>query len=310
MKTTSVLFLIVGLGVILLISSVCSAASIKTKIFYKDLQKCEKFIDGQYNLLMEFLNALTPEDVKLINASRSYDKIELLNPKAISLFKELDKTDDSREPKGVKHAHGIPRNFLEGEIQNVANYSRILKLYNIPQEDYNEVFDSYSNYVIDLLDKIQSLRDKVSSLSLTIHRFPTINGIFLVQRDFLLFFTNYNPMFESYPGGRLQSSLLRGWDDSCVETPELYQNKSVLTAQKLWIEFVLSNDDLLTNRDGDKSYDEEYMTELDKIERRLVKLSGTPAKQQESAKETINKSEPAKQTSPTTKPKFKLDLPK
>lgn len=308
MKSRFIVSFIVGLGLILLMSTVCYATNIKTKMFYRDLQKCEQFINKQYDLLMEFLNALTKEDVDTLNAGAAKNKdIELFNSKAVSAFKKVKETDRSH-PKGVKHSNnhsaGIPRNFLGGYIESVSNYKFIITSYEIPTDDYNEACNKYSGYTINLLDKLQELRSKVDDIGLTIYQLPTINDIF-ISTGTLTFLTGKNPMYDI--GVSFRDHVYNPWRKSVKDIMELYSNKSVLTAQKLWIEFLLNND-LASNKWGD-SYTEEYMTELDKIEKRLAKLSGAPVQKQEAAQKPTDVRPESPKPATIQKSKFKLDLP-
>ena len=308
MKNRSVFFLVLGLSVILSISSVCHATSINTKMFLKDMQKCEQFIGKQYDVLMEFLNALTEEDVATINAGEPNQNIEIFNSKAVSAFKKLNKMDRNY-PKAVKHSQnhsaGIPRNFLGGYIQFVSGYKAIIADYQIPTDDYGEAFNSYSEYVINLLDKLQELRNKVDNIRLTIYALPKLNGVYVGTGSPLVFLTAKNSMFplsESFRNG-----VYDHWKWSVEEMLELYSNKSVLTAQKLWLEFLISND-FTSSKWGD-SYDKEYMTELDKIEKRLAKLSEAPVQKQEATQKPTDATPESSKPAPAPKTKFKLDLP-
>lgn len=308
MKSRTIFLGVVGLGLILSILTICHATSLKTKMFQKDLQKCEQFIGKQYDVLMEFLNALTEEDVAAINVGTAkHQDVEIFNSKAVSAFKKLRKTSKTggRDyPEGVK-SRNMPRNFLNGKIQFVSYYKAIIADYQIPIDGYDEFFNSYSEYVINLLDKLQELRNKVDNIGLTIYALPTLNGVYVGTGSPLVFLTAKNdvsPLSESFRNG-----VYDHWKWSVKEILELYSNKSVLTAQKLWLEFLMSND-FTSSKWGD-SYDEEYMTELDKIEKRLAKLSGAPVQKQEAAQKPTDARPESAKPAPAPKSKFKLDLP-
>ncbi|MFX0210526.1 MAG: hypothetical protein ACFFDT_31390 [Candidatus Hodarchaeota archaeon] len=295
------------LAMVFMVSVASHGVSIKTKLFNRDLQKCQTFIGQQYKVLTEFFDSLTAEDISSINSAKH--KVEIYNTKAVSIFKKLKKMD-IYYPKGVKHGHnqtaGIPRNILGGYIHSVSSYNHIVDSYEIPAEDYEEVLNKYSEYVIDVLDKLQELRGKVDSIGLTIYTLPQINEIYISQGNAIhAYLTAKHKTYDTAESFR--DKVYSPWKRSFKKIPELYSNKSVLTAQKLWLEFILNND-LAINKFGD-SYEEEYMIELDKIEKRLVKLSGAP-EQKEKPADKIADTKPDKPSGPAQKNKFKLDLPK
>jgi hypothetical protein len=279
-------------------SGLCYAKSVETRIFLKDVKRCQKFIDKQYDLLMQFFDSLTPEGIEALNSGKY--KIEIFNPKAISILKKLKKMGDGpRKVKGWGGNH-MPFSFLS-HFQNICDYNEILTIYRIPEEEHEEVLNKYAEYSIFLLNKLQELREKTEDIGLEmkIDRFPTINGI-IIHGGILV---AVSPASDHDTSMEIVGKINHAWRMSTKKMPELFSNKNVLTAQKHWYAFVLDNDFAGIR-------EEQCMKELDKIEKRLAKMSNTPKKKQESAKETIDKSEPSQKTSPPDKPKFKLDLPK
>jgi len=294
----------------------CLATEINTKLFIDDLQKCENFIKIQHQLITNFLDSLTPHDVELINSQSDIVNFENqgISEKSLGIFMKIISTSPPK-PEGVKYDQypksGIPRNLLNGSVQNVSNIGiedGIINGYKIPESDYKEVITKYSDYTIFLLDKIQTLTDKVNSIGMTIYTFPRINGKGIVTGDFLIFFTKiYNPLYSELPGEWLKSELVSKWNTSCANIPELETNKSALTAHKLWIEFVLSNSELLVNRGG-TSYKEAFLRDQDNTNKLLAKLDNVNSQSSNIAgsdKENIISGNATE----TKSAKFKLALP-
>ena len=311
MRTKAVLATaLIVVFLLLIISLNCSATSIKTKIFYKDIQRCNKFIDHQYDVLMAFLATLTNEDIEAINSQER--EVEIYNSNAIDTFKKIKKMD-TYYPKKVKYSNnsteGLPRNFLASNFYRVTDYKGILKNYNIPEEDYEEALSKYSEYSVGLLDKLQELRTKGYDSGLKIYQLPKLNNIFINQCDMPLFLVDSavkHPMHDSTYHA-YETIYKTGWAWSVEAMPELYSNKNILTITKLWLEFLLNND-LTSSKWGD-SYEEEVMTELDKIEKRLAKLSGGSEQKQKPAVKTEDIKPESAIPAPSESSKFKLDLP-
>jgi hypothetical protein len=280
------------------------ATSIKTKTFNRHLQRSQTFIGNQYKVLMDFLNCLTDEDVNSMN-KRSLE-IDIYNSKALSTWKMLKEMDTHYLRQLEGNISYIPRNFLRENIWYVSHYYSLISAYKIPEEDYDEVFNKYSMHIIDLLDKVQELRNQVEDMGLTIHSFPSsINGIHVSGCGcYIPFLIGKNPSYDiadSFHG------VLTSWKHSIRKIPDLLSNKSAMKAQKWWFDFILNND-FAINKWGE-SYEEQYEVEMEKIEIRLAELSGASVAKQKPAKKGVSATS-AEPSSPTKKSKFKLDLPK
>ena len=317
---TKKLFLLFTLGLIFVFttSGLCYGKSIETRILLKDIKRFQKFKDKQYDLLMQFFDSLTPEDVEVLNSGKY--EIEIDNQKAASIWKKVKKFDSYSKPIKVKHPDMIAHNFFVSWSRNVCPYGEILVDYGliknyvsggfkikylVPKEECEQALNALAEYSIHQLNQLQELRGKIEDLGLKITDFPrTINNINLSTGSWPVLLK-----FSSIKKDNYYATLriIRWqWQEDLKSYPGLYySNKNVLTVGKLWLDFMLDND-----LSGDASDEEKAMRELDKIEKRLAKMSETPKKQQEPAKDSIDKSEPVQKTSPPDKPKFKLDLPK
>ena len=108
-------------------------------------------------------------------------------------------------------------------------------------------------------------------------------------------------------GIHFKNLVYDNWKRSTNKWMELYSNPNILTVQKLWFEFILTND-LAASKFGD-SYEEAYMKELELIEQRLAAVSSAPTvsagtKDEPKSSDTNNSLAAA-----TKKGNFKLDLP-
>lgn len=305
---------------LLVVASNCSATSIKTKIFYKDLQRCEKLIEKQNKLLLDFFNSLSQEDINIIKSgylSKDH-KVELFNMEAVNTLKKIDEigTYPPKQVKGWPHCN-IPCGIIGSStnIERLSDYNSIIDAYEIPQEDTNDALNKYADYLINILDIVQNLSEKITEMDLADRKkdvccfsikFPEINGMDILGQGSIIFYNsdNYNHIRNS----RIPlDCILSDWAFATEKHFELYSNKQILTAQKMWLDFLLSND-FTTNSNGN-SIEEEVMTELDKIEKRLAKLSGSLEQKQKPAVKTKDiKPEPAT-PAPSESSKFKLDLP-
>lgn len=302
MKTKKSFLLLLLVVFFLSQSSYCGATSIKTKIFFKDLKRGENFIDSQYNVLMDFVNSLTKEDVKAIN-EKGHD-VEIYNSNALEAFKKL-KTMDADQPENIKNwnysGYNFPHNFLS-DFKHMFDYRLIFReIYKIPRDDFEVALSKYSDYLVLLLDKLQDLRSKVAESGLKVYNLPRLNGIHIKQADKLLFLIN-----DSNSNYGFKASY---WKIYTKKIPQLYSNEKALTAAKLWMEFYLEND-LTTYQNTDK-YEEIVMAEIEKIEKRLAAISGSHNNSAESTTIEKHQNTGTKPTStlPTKNKKFKLELP-
>ena len=286
------------------------AEDMRTKLFFKDLQKCSKYITSQHNALMTIFSSLSPEDVQLFNESmRGSRRVQLFDEKIDTGMKKLKKFG-AYGPNGVKfdnnHSGGIPRNLLSQYPIHVGDYYEvILETYKIPAEDHALALERYSNYLIVLLDKIQELRSIQDEIGLNITSLPTINGINPGISTPCPTFFGKNPMGDTAEIFRGQ--VFNSWKRSTQRWMGLYSDPNVLTAQKLWFEYILTNDLAITR--SNENYEETYMTELDLINKRLAAISTAPsvgADKQIAPKSSGNDitNRPA-----TKKGDFKLNLP-
>lgn len=310
-KNTTIHFsILIAVSMLLSAPLVSKAEDIKTKIFYKDLKKSAKYVDNQYKALMTIFNALTPEEVALINDSmRGTQRVEIFNSKVDKGMKKIPNLG-TYGPKGVKfgdnHSGGIPRNLLTSYVIHVGDYHEvILETYRIPVQDHPVALERYANYLIDLLDKFQEVRAKQEEIGLNVWGFPKINGRRIAMNTPCPTILGKSPTGDL--GGSFKNMVYDNWKRSTNKWMELYSDPNILTVQKLWFEYILTND-LATSKFGD-SYEESYMKELELIEQRLAAVSSAPtviAKTKGDAKSshTNNSSAPA-----TQKGNFKLDLP-
>jgi hypothetical protein len=213
-------------------------------------------------------------------------------------------------PKGVKyndnHSGGIPRNLLTSYAAHVGDYHEvILETYRIPVKDQSMALERYANYLIDLLDKLQVLRAKQEEIELNIAFFPKINGRSIGIRSPCPTLIAKTAGYDM--GIHFKNLVYDNWKRSTNKWMELYSDPNILTVQKLWFEFILTND-LSHDRSGN-SFDEAYMIELELIEKRLAAVSSAPivsagTKDESKSSDTDNSS-----ASATKKGNFKLDLP-
>ena len=286
--------------VVLSISTLSHAASIKTRIFLKDLNKAQQQIDNEYNALMEFLDVLTEKEVKAFNDYGVSSPIspEIYNKPVITTFNRVAKLCQFQETRLKRVSrNGIMLSFIQhyDHVGKPFNYFYIIGIlgYGIDPGDTELVINKCSNYYIDYLDKVQQLYDKTTRIGLKAN---LLGKCISNQRG---------RFYLPYMTRKVTAGMVHRWKDSAKEFPELHSNKAALTALKLWIEFVLNNE--LYDVKG--SAEEQYMIELDKIEKRLAEIAGAP--QKEDVK-TAPRTTEALQTEPLEtekKNKFKLDLP-
>lgn len=305
-------FILIAVSMLLATPLVSKAENIKTKMFYKDIKKSAKYVDDQYKGLMTIFNALKPEDVELINDSMRVGgarSVKIFNSKVDKGMKKIPKLG-TYGPKGVKfndnHSGGIPRNLLTRYVIHVGDYYEVfLETYRIPVQDHQMALERYSNYLIDLLDKFQELRAKQEEIGLHVTGFPKINGRSIGMNTPCATFIGKSPSGDI--GVAFKNNVYDSWKRSTNKWMELYSDPNILTVQKLWFEFILTND-LAYNNSGN-SFDEAYMNELELIEQRLVAVSAAPTvsagmKDESKSSDTENSSALA-----TKKGNFKLDLP-
>jgi hypothetical protein len=305
-------FLLIAVSMLLSAPLVAKAEDLKTKIFYKDLKKSAKYVDDQFKALMTIFNALKPEEVELINDSMrvgTKQSVKIFNPKVDEGMKKLVKLN-VYGPKGVKygnnHSGGIPRNLLTGYVIHVGDYHEvILQTYHIPVKDHSVALERYANYLIDLLDKLQVLRAKQEEIGLNIAFFPKINGRYVSIQTPCPTLNAKNTMFDT--GIHFKNNVYDNWKRSTDKWMDLYSNPNILTVQKLWFEFIITND-LSHDRSGN-SFDEAYMKELEFIEQRLADVSSAPTVVAEKKDESKNNDTDISSASGTKKGNFKLELP-
>ena len=88
------ILLLISVSMFLSAPDVAEAENIKTKIFYKDLNKSAKYVDDQFKALMTIFNALKPDEVELINESMQVGgkrRVKIFNPKVDEGMKKLVK---------------------------------------------------------------------------------------------------------------------------------------------------------------------------------------------------------------------------
>ena len=303
-------FLLIAVSMLLSAPHVAKAEDIKTKIFYKDLKKSAKYVDDQFKALMTIFNALKPEEVELINDSiKGSQSVKIFNSKVDKGMKKLVKLN-VYGPKGVKyndnHSGGIPRNLLTSYAIHVGDYHEvILKTYRIPVKDHSMALERYANYLIDLLDKLQVLRAKQEEIGLNVAFFPKINGRSVSIRTPCPTLNAKTAMYDL--GIHFKNNVYDNWKRSTTKWMELYSDPNILTVQKLWFEFILTND-LSHDRSGN-SFDEAYMEELELIEQRLAAVSSAPTVIAETKDESKSSDTDNSPTSATKKGNFKLELP-
>ena len=287
--------LTVFLALILMVSGVSYATSIKTKLFFKDLKKVQKHFDKQQKMIIQVLDTLTDDDIKLIKkaSESSYGSKEYYNNlKQIDDFELRDLLK-----KNDKLQYGYNKNYKEASFRNVGlmNHSLpdlfwydaiLIGGYKIPKEDYDEVLDKYSEFLIDVLDKTQTLREKAEERGLIGYPIPKEDkskrlelprnpiSVFLVSNE-------HDDKRNKDTKGSLSSMLYSRWAEPSDGRgkefqPVLYSNKNMLIAQKLWLEYILNNDIIRSCC----NYEEKVMVEIERMDKRLAKLGG---------KETVKK---------------------
>lgn len=296
-----------AVAIVLMTPLAAQAQDMKTKIFFRDLQKCAKFVGVQHKELKTIFTSLTAKEVQQINDSiRGSQRVQLLNSKVDAAVKKLGNYGYWL-PKGVKFGdnqfRGIPRNLLAQYSVKVGDYYEvIIQNYQIPAKDHPVALERYANYLINLLDKIQELRSLQEDIGLTICFFPKING-------------NAIPIITPCPtffgmediSVTFKSHVFDNWKRSTKNWMDLYSNPNILTVQKLWLEYILTND--LAVSKFNENFEEVYMVELELIEKRLAALSSAPTVSADSPN-NANTDSGNKTSQPTTKKgKFKLDLP-
>ena len=316
MKKKAIYLTILGFIVTFTLVSASQATNIKTKMFLKDVQKCQKFTSKQYNLLMDFFDSLNEEDIAIISDSISKSKyglnVEIFNLEAIKSLKKLGKMGKypPRNLKGWPHCK-IPNNLISGrgQINRLSDYSDIIEYYKIPEEDFNEAMNNYTNYIIGLLDQTQELMNKVEAIGLSISEpgfFPKVNQIDILSGQQLFLFNSENYYKYSISDFQL-TSIYTTWKFSTKKSPELYFNKNVLKAQKLWLEFLIANE--FTINSNHDSIEEKVLIELVKIEKRLTKLTINSEKNQKPTVKAKDSKPESKTQASSEKNKFKLELP-
>ena len=292
--------IIVLVIVVLSISTLSHAAGIKARIFLKDLNKAQQQINNEYNALMEFLDVLTEKEVKAFNdcGVNNLKAPEIYNKSVITAFNRVVELYTFQETRLKRVSrNGIMLSFIKDHLYpgKPFMYSYIIGIlgYGIDPGDTELVINKCSNYYIDYLDKVQQLYDKTTRIGLKAN---LLGKCISNQRG---------RFYLPYMTRKVTAGMVHRWKDSAKEFPELHSNKAALTALKLWIEFVLNNE--LYDVKG--SAEEQYMIELDKIEKRLAEIAGAPQKEDVKTAPRTTEAPQAEPLKMKKKSKFKLDLP-
>jgi len=299
-----------AVAIVLMTPLAVQAQDMKTKFFFRDLQRCAKFVGVQHKELKTIFTSLTAEEVQQINDSiRGSQRVQLFNSKVDAAVKKLGNYGYWL-PKGVKfgdnQSGGIPRNLLAKYSTHIGDYYEVIILtYKIPAKDHAVALERYANYLIDLLDKIQELRSLQEDIGLTITSFPKINGNAIPTS------TPCPTFFGKHPAGDIsvtfKSHVFDSWKRSTKKWMDLYSNPNILTVQKLWLENILTKD--LGVSKFNENFEEAYMAELDFIDKRLAAVSSAPTVSADSPNNAkTDKGNSASHTAPK-KGSFKLDLP-
>lgn len=156
LKITVKLMLVCAMG-----APCAYAQSSATELFLEHVAKANQYIEEEYKYHIAMLDVLTIEDVKKVNnETRRMIKRPSPTPDMARLKENRDKLENIK-PKCRNLPVGID------QAQHVVNYFVLYTGdYNIPAEDEQIAATAYAQYLINVLDKTQSLREKASTKGL------------------------------------------------------------------------------------------------------------------------------------------------
>jgi hypothetical protein len=296
------------------------ATSIETKIFYKDLKKIHDHLNKQQNIIIKIIYSLRDEDIKLIKQAYKALPSEVDSHKALKQidnfeFIDLIKANDDLLYSSIRKVKCDIFKWAslmkEKSTLNLLNYDSLLHSYKIPEEDTDVVLTKYSNFVVDLLDKVQNLGEKANEKGLIGYAIPRQKNAsgYIIEFDCYQFFLHKGDD-QKWGSVNYFDSIYNHWKNPFFGKNQLknalYSNKNILAVHNLWLKYIYDNK--LTRKSKE---DEEVLIEIEKINKRLAKLGNQPDIKNEktSQKQDVQEKSTVK-SKPPSKDKFKLDLPK
>jgi hypothetical protein len=217
--------------------------------FSYDLKKAKANIDAESRCLTNFFENMTASNVEAINNAEERT-IKIVNSKlksSIDCLKRLEEPD---------HGRFYPvSSMLYSYLGNVSGtrYDRLVDRYNIPKKDRDEALDQYADHWVYVLDKINEMADITERKGIKRFRLPNIQvgtAEACWYHKTLIFQYRNADRSNMYLMGFVNLFLLE-WNEAIRWADFVLENKKILTAHKLWVEFLLNNDLALTNsRDG------------------------------------------------------------